>query len=316
MNRTDRLLAMTLELRSQRYTKADDLATQFEVSVRTIYRDIEALCEAGVPVVATPGYGYSLAEGYFLPPIMFTPDEAGMLLLGASFVEGQVDAPYQQAIETARKKIEKLLPESTQREVDYLQNSFRFMSRGGLRREMDEPHLALLRRGILEREVLHLTYHARHGEPGERDVEPHGLVNFDGIWMLMAYCRVRQDMRAFRLDRIDQLKPTGHRFTRRQDFTLRGEKPMDYGAEEVRVLLTEEAARWAREYRPMTFVCEEAHPEGVVMVFRPRFFRELLSWILSLGPDARVLAPPHAQDMVREAAQAITRLYTTIDDGR
>ena len=80
MNRTDRLLAITLELHAHRYTRAEDLATQFEVSVRTVYRDIEALCEAGVPVVATPGYGYSLAEGYFLAPVMLTADEAGMLL--------------------------------------------------------------------------------------------------------------------------------------------------------------------------------------------------------------------------------------------
>ena len=111
MNRTDRLLAITLELHAHRYTRAEDLAAQFEVSVRTIYRDVEALCEAGVPVVSTPGYGYSLAEGYFLAPVMLTADEAGMLLLGAAFVAEQVDAPYRGAVETAQKKIEKTCKE-------------------------------------------------------------------------------------------------------------------------------------------------------------------------------------------------------------
>src|SRR5437588_6110560 len=119
MNRTDRLLAIVLELQARRYTRADDLAAQFEVSVRTIYRDVLALCAAGVPVVATPGYGYTLPPGYFLPPLMLTPDEAGMLLLGAAFVAEQVDAPYRQAVETARKKIDKLLPEATRREVAF-----------------------------------------------------------------------------------------------------------------------------------------------------------------------------------------------------
>src|SRR5690242_12137363 len=101
MNRTDRLLAILLELQARRYTRADDLAGHFEVSVRTIYRDVLALCEAGVPVISTPGYGYTLTPGYFLPPLMLTPDEAGTLLLGAAFVAEHVDAPYKQAVETA-----------------------------------------------------------------------------------------------------------------------------------------------------------------------------------------------------------------------
>src|SRR5436305_6125785 len=129
MNRTDRLLAIMLELQARRYTRAEDLAAQFEISVRTVYRDVLALCEAGVPVISTPGYGYTLAPGYFLPPVMLTPDEAGMLLLGAAFVAEQLDAPYSQAVDTARKKIEKLLPEATLNEVDFLRDSIRFLSR-------------------------------------------------------------------------------------------------------------------------------------------------------------------------------------------
>lgn len=104
MNRTDRLLAILLELQARRYTRGEDLAANFEVSVRTIYRDVVALCEAGVPVVSTPGYGYTLTPGYFLPPLMLSPDEAGTLLLGAAFVAEHVDAPYRQAVETARKR--------------------------------------------------------------------------------------------------------------------------------------------------------------------------------------------------------------------
>src|SRR3954464_2060944 len=138
MNRTDRLLAIVLELQARRYTRADDLAAQFEVSVRTIYRDVLALCEAGVPRGATPGYGYALAPGYFLPPLMLTPDEAGMLLLGAAFVAEQVDAPYKQAVDRARKKIEKLLPEAPRQEVAFLLDSFRFVSRP----RQDDPALA------------------------------------------------------------------------------------------------------------------------------------------------------------------------------
>ena len=308
MNRTDRLLAITLELRAHRYTRAEDLAAQFEVSVRTVYRDIEALCEAGVPVVATPGYGYSLAEGYFLPPVMLTADEAGMLLLGANFVHEQVDAPYQQAVDTARKKIQKLLPEATRCEVEFLQDSFRFVNRQAVR-PGDEERLALLRRAVLGQEVVRLVYQARHGEPAERDIEPHGLVNFGGVWMLAAYCRVRQDMRAFRLDRMLAVRPTGQHFQRRQDFSLRREHSVELGEEEVHVLLTAEAARWAREAPPYSLVREESHADGVVMVFRPRRLQELLPWLLGWGAQARVLAPEAARQAVLEAARAIVAGY-------
>ncbi len=314
MNRTDRLLAITLELRAHRYTRAEDLAAQFEVSVRTVYRDIEALCEAGVPVVATPGYGYSLAEGYFLPPVMLTADEAGMLLLGANFVHEQVDAPYQQAIDTARKKIQKLLPETTQCEVEFLQDSFRFVNRQVVRPE-DADRLALLRRAVLGQEVVHLVYQARHGEPAERDIEPHGLVNFSGVWMLAAYCRVRQDMRAFRLDRMLDARPTGQRFQRRQDFSLRRRHTVEYGSDEVQVLLTAQAARWAREPPPYSLVREEAHADGVVMVFRPRGLEELMPWLLSWGAQAQVLAPEAARQALLDAGRAIVARYASPQPG-
>src|SRR2546430_4197634 len=85
MNRTDRLLAIVLELQGKGRQRAEDLAATFETSKRTIYRDIQALGEAGVPLISVPGRGYSLMKGYFLPPLSFTTDEATMLLLGSDF---------------------------------------------------------------------------------------------------------------------------------------------------------------------------------------------------------------------------------------
>lgn len=309
MNRTDRLLAILLELQARRYTRAEDLAAHFEVSVRTIYRDVLALCEAGVPVVSTPGYGYTLTPGYFLPPLMLTPDEAGTLLLGAAFVAEHVDAPYKQAVETARKKIEKLLPESTRDELEFLQDSLRFAGRPIAHDPAVETRLAMIRRAILGREALHLTYHARHGEPGERDVEPHGLICLDGLWIMAAYCRVRAGMRNFRLDRIDAIAPLGEHFTRRREFTVRSLKPMEFGPDEVHVLVTHEVARWARETRPLSFVREDERPAGVEMVFRPREAHELIPWLLSWGPAVQALAPETLRRRLAAVTQDMAALY-------
>jgi predicted DNA-binding transcriptional regulator YafY len=320
MNRTDRLLAIVLELQARRYTRAEALAERFEMSVRTIYRDVLALCEAGVPVVATPGRGYMLSPGYFLPPLMLTPDEAGALLLGAAFVAEQVDAPYREAVETARKKVEKLLPEATRQEVEFVLDSLRFVGRAGTADERTSALLAVLRRTILERHVVRLAYHARHGDPGSRDVEPHGLVCIGGRWMLTAYCRTRRDMRNFRLDRIDSAMPLDERFTRRLGFTVRRVPAFVGGPGEARVLFRPEAIRWARENRPLGFVREEPHPGGTVMVVRPRELRDLLPWLLSWGPQARVLEPAALVREVALAAREVAAQYasceaTEADDG-
>jgi biotin operon repressor len=121
MNRTDRLLAIILELQAKHHVRAEDLAQTFEVSKRTIYRDIDALGESGVPIVAMPGLGYSLIEGYFLPPLAFTSDEAIMLLLGADFVARNFDAQYRQATQLASHTMMAVLSEAHRREVEYLQ---------------------------------------------------------------------------------------------------------------------------------------------------------------------------------------------------
>src|SRR5215471_12100981 len=105
MNRTDRLLAIVLALQARGRQRAEDLAGLFETSRRTIYRDIQALSEAGVPLVAVPGQGYSLMEGYFLPPLSFTADEATMLLLGSDVMAQRFDASYRRAAQSAARKI-------------------------------------------------------------------------------------------------------------------------------------------------------------------------------------------------------------------
>ncbi len=128
MNRTDRLLAIVLELQARKRQRAEELAATFETSKRTIYRDVQALCEAGVPVAAVPGQGYSLVEGYFLPPLAFNPDEAIMLLLGSEFMAQNFDAQYRAAAQSASRKIEAVLTEKLHAEVDNLQNSLRFIS--------------------------------------------------------------------------------------------------------------------------------------------------------------------------------------------
>src|SRR5215813_8691789 len=196
MNRTDRLLAIILELQAKGWQRAEDLAETFEISKRTVYRDMLALAESGVPVVSIPGQGYSLIEGYFLPPLSFTTDEAIMLLLGTDFVGKNVDAQYQAAARTANSKIEAVLSPELRAEVAYLQRSIQFIVRTTtIRHEV----LAALRRAIIQRHTVRFEYHTRFTSEGEhatksREVDPYGLVHLTGTWYVIAYDHLRRDI--------------------------------------------------------------------------------------------------------------------------
>jgi predicted DNA-binding transcriptional regulator YafY len=201
MNRTDRLLAIVLELqaRGSRSVRAEDLAARFEITKRTVYRDVQALSEAGVPIVAVPGQGYCLAEGYFLPPLAFSPDEAVMLLLGADFVAQNLDAQYRAAAVSAARKIEAVLPEGRRAEVRDLQQGIRFIA--GAADEPAEPRwLPALRRAILQRRTVRFQYHARASAEGAegrpRQADPYGLAHVGDAWYLLAHDHLRRALKA------------------------------------------------------------------------------------------------------------------------
>src|SRR6266567_5554514 len=154
MNRTDRLLAIVLELQGKGRQRAEDLAATFETSKRTIYRDIQALGQAGVPLISLPGHGYSLMKGYFLPPLSFTTEEATMLLLGSDFMAQNFDAQYRAAAQSAGRKIAGVLPEKLHDEVQYLQSNIRFVAASEAQDSPQHKKLQQLRRAILESHTI------------------------------------------------------------------------------------------------------------------------------------------------------------------
>ena len=156
MNRTDRLLALVLDLQARTWVRAEDLACTFEVSVRTMYRDLLALSEAGVPVLSVPGQGYRLMEGCFLPPLHFTLPEAVMLAFGADAVRPAFDAEYADAAQSAARKLRAALPAERRADLDQVREHLRIIP-------ADEvgaaPTLRLLRRAMLDAREgdLHLS---------------------------------------------------------------------------------------------------------------------------------------------------------------
>ncbi|MBO0793615.1 MAG: YafY family transcriptional regulator, partial [Ktedonobacteraceae bacterium] len=304
MNRTDRLLAIVLELQRRGRQRAEDLAKVFETSKRTIYRDILALCEAGVPIIAIPGQGYSLMKGYFLPPLSFTTEEATMVLLGSDFMAKNFDAQYRAAAESATRKIEGVLPEALRDEVQYLRSNILFLGAMASRTKEHET-LQQLRRALLDRNTVRFCYHTRHRSDGQsgshrREADPYGLAYFLGTWHLVAYCHMRQDMRNFRLDRIEELKLLSRTFTRPANFRMMPREREQPRNMVVRVLFDREVARWVREGRSYYVVSEEETEEGLLVTLMIRQESEIFQWLLSWGSRARVLEPVSLRERLVE----------------
>src|SRR5262245_45984663 len=159
MNRVDRLVAIALRLQSRRVVRAEDLAAHFEISVRTIYRDIAALGEAGVPVVSEAGVGYSLAKGYHLPPVAFTAEEASPLSIGGKLVEHLTDAALRKEMESALLKIRSVLPRDRQDYLDRLERLTPILSRGSpAAPRLSSEALTPIQRALAERRILSLDY--------------------------------------------------------------------------------------------------------------------------------------------------------------
>lgn len=315
MNRTDRLLAILLEFQGRRQLRAEELAARFEVSVRTIYRDVGALTEGGVPIAALPGIGYRLLDGYFLPPLLFTADEAAALALGGAFVRDRVDADLRRTTSDALRKLEAVLPPDRREAVAQRGRELRFPDLGA---PSDDAMLATLRGAIQEHQVVRLLYHQpRRDRPEARDVEPVSLSYVDQAWHLTAYCRLRQAPRIFRLTRIDRFERLPERYEPGARHTFhrpdrRSERPV-----EVRVRVDAPAERWLRERQPFAFVGEEQGTAGTIFIYAVRDEEELLGWLLSWGPAIEVLSPPGLRTRLAQAARdTLSRYGETILDNR
>jgi predicted DNA-binding transcriptional regulator YafY len=310
MNRTDRLLALVLKLQGNGRQRAEDLAASFETSKRTIYRDIQALSEAGVPVVSLPGQGYSLMEGYFLPPLSFTSDEATMLLMGADFMARSFDAEYRAAAHSAGAKIEAGLPEKLREDVRNLQDSICFVPINGPDRSGEAEMLQQVRRAIMTRKTARFRYHTRFTEDGKgkqrvREADPYGMLNAGGIWYMVAHCHLRRDTRVFRLDRLADLSILDKRFERPPGFKMTKPEHDEQRNIVVRALFEREIAPWVREARSYFVVEMQDTPEGLLVVLRVRMESEIVQWLLGWGGNVRVLEPDSLRLRLAEEGRRI-----------
>ncbi|WP_322907105.1 YafY family protein [Paenibacillus campi] len=315
MNKTDRMLAIVIELQRYGMRRAEDLAMQFETSVRTIYRDVQALSEAGIPVIGAPGIGYSLLDGYFLPPVSFTAEEAVTLLVGADFVHMLLDAEYGTKARHAQKKIEAILTKPVQDEATRVRSAIRLLhERMAGTTALDKERMEPLRRAILHKQSVHFHYFKSLSEPEQsrhsvRTVDPYGLVFTQVAWMLVAFCHERQAIRHFRLSRMRELTVLEQTFEVQPGFDLHARKSLD--DRHVLVQMRFEASVGAQVQETGNFYMESLEPDddGWLVTFRVRRIEELVQWTLSWGAAVEVLEPESLRQRLRAEVEKMHKRY-------
>lgn len=215
-------------LQTKRLVTASELANRFFVSNRTIYRDIKALEQAGVPILTEEGKGYSLMEGYRIPPIMFTESEANALITAEKLILKNKDTSLVKEYTEAICKIKSVLRHNTKDKINLLSDRIVFRQNAG--NDRTSNYLSTLQLALTNYNLVKVKYHSPDtNQTTERTIEPFGIYCTQENWLLIAFCRLRMDFRAFRLDRIQILttlhqKFEPHKMTLQEYFEICKEK--------------------------------------------------------------------------------------------
>jgi len=314
LNRLDRLQAILTQLQSKKIVKAQEIADRFGISLRTVYRDIRALEEGGIPIGAEAGVGYFLDDNYTLPPIMFTTEEASAILMAGKIIPHLSDKNVNHAFQDALYKIKSVMNAEDKAVLEKLDHSVKVFSGMSSAPKKDSIYLQDIQQALIQSKVVHLQYFAHYKqELSQREVEPIGLLFYALNWHLIAYCKLRGEYRDFRLDRIRKLEISKTCYDRKLDEAfeeyLEREKEQ-YQCFEIELQVKKELALWLHESKYWYgFLSEQENDEFVNMKFLNPDLNGFARWILSMTDKVDIVAPLRLKSMLHEMVQQLFQKY-------
>lgn len=310
VKRFERIVAILIQLQSKRIIKARDLAERFEVSLRTIYRDIKTLESCGVPVLAEPGIGYTIMEGYRLPPVMFTKEEAISFVAAEKLVQHFTDTATGKHFSSAMYKIKSVLRWSEKDRMDILDTEIKVHTVHRLFNELVHNALEILMNAIVNKIQVNITYQSWDADAkAERQIEPIGVYHENSYWYLWAYCHLRKDYRRFRTDRIFNIFLSGNSFQLLH-------QPLDWYLEKekkagkkilIRILVSQNMARYiANSKKHYGFLSEKKSGNMLEMTFMAHETYDYFArWFLMFGDEAQIIEPVLLKEKIKELNTAI-----------
>lgn len=313
MNRIDRVTAILIQLQSKRVVKAQDIAERFEISHRTVYRDIRALEEAGVPIVGEAGIGYSLMEGYRLPPVMFTKEEATAFLTAEKLVERFTDSIMDESYKSAMYKIRAVLKTNERNFLEHLDQHIEILKYPRIPQIKYEANpLQLILKSIGEKKVLTMSYFANHSqEKTKRNIEPIGIFLFGGAWRLIAYCHLRNDYRDFRVDRILDIRITDNDFNKEHPTLKDYLKRFTANEKELHTVVMsvdKEIIKYFGDQKYYNgFVSEKDLGDKVEMTFLTSSLEGFSRWYMMFGDRAEIITPSALKKTIGHILEKISK---------
>jgi predicted DNA-binding transcriptional regulator YafY len=317
VNRIDRVSAILIHLQSKKFVTAEEIANRFGICKRTVYRDIRALDEAGIPLAAEAGKGYYLVDGYKLPPVMFTPEEASSLLTAEKIVEKMADRSVDEHYKSAMFKIKAVLPEKEKQFLDRLNNNIEiFHSPPVHADEAPNNFMLTVQKALADSRVLLINYRAAYNKQliNDRTVEPVGLCFYSMAWHLIAYCRLRNDYRDFRLDRIVNLSLGSETYQSREiksvkDFFQRNLS--EYGLENITISLPVIQSLLIQTTRYYYgYIGEEIKGDRVELNFITGDLQYFCRWLLMYADVVEIVQNDALQNMFTQHIAEIKKRFS------
>jgi predicted DNA-binding transcriptional regulator YafY len=307
LKRFERTLAILIMLQAKRLVKAQHLSDRFGVSLRTIYRDIRSLEAAGVPIIGEAGAGYSIMEGYRLPPVMFSREEATSFVAAEKLMQKFTDTSLGSYFQSAMNKVKSVLKGQEKDWVEALEKQVWSSPRPELFNTSIPNALEILFNSIVEKKQVYLEYQSLGSDvPQQREIEAVGVFHENNHWYIFGYCHLRNDYRQFRTDRITVIKRTDKSFTMEHG-SIDDYKKENRNDEKTKVVIAvnKNVMRYMGDGKKYYgFVSQEEKGDEIEMVFMaPNPMDGLARWYMMFGDYARVIEPEDFRQRIKKLAE-------------
>ncbi len=303
MNRFDRLASILIQLQSKKIVKAQEIADRFEISLRTVYRDVRSLEIAGIPIISEAGIGYSLQKEYRLPPVHFTSQEGLAFVTAEKLVSKLTD---QNTLKSYQSSLYKIKATLGQKEKEYINDAEIVIGSIQNANIQIKPQLFLqeILQSILSKNVILLNYsNINNFDPSEREIEPIGIYSQANFWYLIAFCRLRDDFRVFRTDRITKIEILTQKFrTIHPNLNnFLNKTSSDKELSKVIIKIDKRAYKFLGDQQYyMGFVAQKELGNQIEMTFFSPSLQNFSHWFLLLGSEADIIEPDILKIMVLE----------------
>jgi predicted DNA-binding transcriptional regulator YafY len=310
MNRFERISAILVKLQSRPVVTAKEIAQQFHVSLRTVYRDIRSLEESGIPVSGEAGFGYSLVDGFKLPPLMFTTEEAISFLMAEKLTGHHTDDDTYGAFRSGMDKIRAVLKAVEKDFLHSLDDFIHITNVYNMPPPVPGNVMQPLIKSLFHKKQVAITYRAGYnGETTSRTIEPQGIFFMASYWYILAWCKLRNDYRTFHLGRILHITTTENSFERKHPPLEELVQTILCNENNTKVTLRihKDAVKMIGVGKYMNGLISE-QPDGDYFIQQYEVYspEKFARWYLSFADQAEIIEPPELKAIVRKLIASIT----------